>query len=99
MIALTDFGSSDPNIKQASKDLVETTLERIAPTLYRGVSLAYADISSHSNMMNKIGLTKDKLPAIYTIMQESGNMLVYNDEMTEDGIRVWAQDIIKGAYS
>ena len=59
VIALTDFGSSDPNIKQASKDLVETTLERIAPSLYRGVSLAYADVSSHSNMMNKLGVSKD----------------------------------------
>jgi hypothetical protein len=59
VIALTDFGSSDSNIKQASKTLVETTLENIAPSLYRGCSLAYADISTHSNMMHKIGVTRE----------------------------------------
>ena len=25
-------------------------------------------------------------------------MLQYRDELTQDGIRVWAQDIVKGVY-
>ena len=43
MIGITDLKSDKPQIKRESKELVERTLEGLAPALYRGMSVAYVE--------------------------------------------------------
>jgi len=96
IVALGDFGSSNQEVKSASKTLVETTLANIAPSLYRGASLAYADISTHGGMAQRLNVAPDELPILYSIMQDTGDVIQYNDEFSEDGIRIWVHNIIQG---
>lgn len=35
---------------------------------------------------------------MYTILQETGTILRYQDELDEDGIRVWVHDLLQGNY-
>lgn len=46
MIGVTHLDSKSPSIKAKSKELVEKTLESIAPMLYRGMSIATIDYNS-----------------------------------------------------
>ena len=65
LVGVTSLSSKNTKVRDESKDLVERTLESIAPTLYRGMSIATVDHSRISNIMQMLGLTEIDLPVIY----------------------------------
>mgnify|MGYP000897520088 CR=1 FL=1 len=51
LVGLTNFNSKDVKVRDQSKELVEKTLEAIAPTLYRGMCIATAEYASAPNFI------------------------------------------------
>ena len=58
-MAYTDLTSDNAERRQASKRLIETTLENIAPAVFRGACLVYIDIGQNTGMARKLGLQRE----------------------------------------
>ena len=76
---------------------MEDTLQKVAPAVYKGAVIATADMTSHSAMAEKLGLTHMQAPFLYSFNMKSRMPILHTGDLGEDSIRVWAQDIIKKA--
>ena len=97
IVGMTDFASKNAETVRQSKLLVEDTLQKVAPAVYKGAVIATADMTSHKAMAEKLGLTHMKAPFLYSFNMKSRMPIIYSGDLDEDSIRVWAQDIIKKA--
>ena len=56
LVGVTNLNSKNTNTREASKELVERTLEGIAPTLYRGMCIATAEFSKAPGFIKQMGI-------------------------------------------
>ena len=81
LVGVTNLNSNDASVRNQSKELVEKTLEAIAPTLYRGMAIATADYQSNPNFLNNMGITENNLPLIYVADSFSNANIYYKGEL------------------
>ena len=81
LVGVTNLNSNDASVRDQSKELVEKTLEAIAPTLYRGMAIATADYQSNPNFLNNMGITENNLPLIYVTDSFSNANIYYKGEL------------------
>ena len=56
LVGVTNLNSKNGKIRDASKELVERTLEGIAPTLYGGMCIATAEFSNAPGFIKQMGI-------------------------------------------
>ena len=92
---MTNLNSKDAKIRDQSKELVERTLESIAPTLYRGMCIATAEYSNAPSFFRNLGIRESDAPLIYVTDTLTNTPMMYDGELEPDAIRLWAQDLLK----
>ena len=97
MIGVTHLDAKKQEIRTESKQLVEKTLEQLAPALYRGMCIATVDFSNGRNFLVKLGFTESDMPIIYVTDTVHQVPIIYKGELETDAIRVWAQDLLKSS--
>lgn len=95
IVGVTSLQSKDPKIRSQSKELVERTLDEIAPGLYRGMTVATVDYSKAETFLNRLGLQEEDMPVIYVTDAVTDKVITYQGELDANSIRAWAIDILK----
>lgn len=65
LVGVTGLTSKNARVADESKDLVDKTLQEIAPALFRGMSIATVEHTKVTHVMQQLGLKEDDLPFIY----------------------------------
>ena len=96
MVGVTNLSSKVPKVREQSKEL-DLILQAIAPSLYRGISLAIVEYANVLNIMRGLGLGENDVPMIYLTDANTQMPIPYKGKLEQNDIRKWAQDILKEA--
>ena len=95
LVGVTYLSSKDARIRDQSKELVEKILPAIAPTLYRGVSVATVDFARARTVMQQMELTEADMPIVYITDTITQYPIRYKGKLEQNDLRKWAQDQLK----